>query len=143
MQSCLRQKYQQPTQLERRWYTSSCMGLLEVHPLLPWSQGRPLVRAGGGQSRMEVPSIGGARYVIAVTDMSTCYHTQAEESCNSICHIILSMPETHCPLTLHTDGSGKFFNALICGSTSRGFCILLHHHTPQSTTVSQSTFCTL
>jgi len=33
MQSCCHQKYQQPTWLERRWDTSSGMGLLEVHPL--------------------------------------------------------------------------------------------------------------
>jgi len=31
---------------------------------------------------LEVPSIGGACYVLAVTDVSTHYHTQAEEGCN-------------------------------------------------------------
>jgi len=34
-------------------------------------------------------------------------------------------------------------HASICGSMSRGFCILLHHHTPQSTTVLECFLCTL
>jgi len=29
---------------------------------------------------------------------------------DKLCHIILSITETHHPLTLHTDGGGKFFN---------------------------------
>jgi len=98
---------------------------------------------------VEVPSIGGACYVLAVTDMSTHYHWTAplrlkSDETDKLCHIILSMPETHRPLTLRTDGGGKFFNArLDLWLNEQGFCLLLHHHTPQSTKVSQSTFCAL
>jgi len=65
---------------------------------------------------VEVPSIGVACYVLAVTDVSTHYHWTAplrlkSDSTDKLCHIILSMPETHCPLTLRTDGGGEFFNA--------------------------------
>jgi len=65
---------------------------------------------------VEVPSIGGACYVLAVTDLSRCYHWTAplrlkSDATDKLCHIILSMPETHCPLTLHTEGGGEFFNA--------------------------------
>jgi len=67
---------------------------------------------------VEVPSIGGARYVLAVTDMSTRYHWTVplrlkSDATDKLHHIILSMPETHRPLNLRTDGSGKFFNACL------------------------------
>jgi len=50
---------------------------------------------------VEAPSIGGARYVQAVTDMSTRYHWTAplrlkSDATDKLCHIILSMLE---PLT--------------------------------------------
>jgi len=65
---------------------------------------------------VEVPSIDGACYVLAVTDVSTGYHWTASlrlksDATGRLCHIILSMPETHLPLTLHADGGGEFFNA--------------------------------
>jgi len=65
---------------------------------------------------VEVPSIGGTCYVLAVTDVSTRYHWTTplrlkSDAMDKLCHIILSMPETHRPLTLRTDGGGKFFNA--------------------------------
>jgi len=65
---------------------------------------------------VEVPSISGAHYVLAVTDVSTSYHWTTplrlkSDAMDKLCHIILSMPETHHPLTLCTDGSGEFFNA--------------------------------
>jgi len=65
---------------------------------------------------LEVPSIGGALYVLAVTDVSTRYHWTTplrlkSDAMDKLCHIILSMPETHSPLTLRTDGVGEFFNA--------------------------------
>jgi len=65
---------------------------------------------------LEVPSIGGARYVLAGTDVSTRYHWTAplrlkSDAMDKLCHIILSMPETHRHLTLRTDGGGEFFNA--------------------------------
>jgi len=67
---------------------------------------------------VEVPSIGGAHYVLALTGVSTCYHWTSplklkSDATDKICHIILSMPETHHPLTLHTDGGGEFFNACL------------------------------
>jgi len=54
--------------------------------------------------------------VLAVTDMSTCYHWTAplrlkSDGMDKLFHIILSMLETHRPLTLCTDGGGEFFNA--------------------------------
>jgi len=97
---------------------------------------------------VEVPSIGGAHYVLAVTDVSTCYHWTAplrlkSDAMDKLHHIILSMPETHRPLYALMVVVSSSIHPLICGLMSRGFCILLHHHTPQSTTVSQSTFCIL
>jgi len=67
---------------------------------------------------VEVPSIGGAHYVLAVTDLSTRYHWTAplrlkSDATDKLHHIILSMPETHRPLTLCTDGGGEFFNACL------------------------------
>jgi len=54
--------------------------------------------------------------VLAVTDVSTGYHWTTplrlkSDATDKLHHIILSMPETHHPLTLCTDGGGKFFNA--------------------------------
>jgi len=70
------------------------------------------------QSTVEVPSIGGALYMLAVTDVSTRYHWTTplrlkSDAMEKLCHIILSVPETHCPLTLRTDGGGEFFNACL------------------------------
>jgi len=67
---------------------------------------------------VEVPSIGGACYMLAGTDMSTRYHWTTplrlkSDAMDKLCHIILSMPETHPPLTLRTDGGGEFFNACL------------------------------
>jgi len=54
--------------------------------------------------------------VLAVTDVSTRYHWTTplrlkSDATDKLCYIILSMPETHRPLTLCTDGGGEFFNA--------------------------------
>jgi len=57
-------------------------------------------------------------HVTACSDVSTHYHWTTPlrlkgEAMDMLHHIILSMPETHHPLTLHTDGGGKFFNACL------------------------------
>jgi len=68
-----------------------------------------LARSSANLLKVEVPSIGGARYVLAVTDASTRNHWTAplrlkSDETDKLFHIILSMPETHHPLTLRTDG---------------------------------------
>jgi len=56
---------------------------------------------------VEVPSIGCAHYMLAVTDVSTRYHWTTpplrlkSDATDKLHHIILSMPETHCPHSMH------------------------------------------
>jgi len=87
-----------------------------------------------------------ACYVLAVTDVSTCYHWTIplrlkSDSTGKLCLIILSMPENPCPSTLCTDGGGKFFNTSLNLEQE-----ILHPpapYTSEYSSLSEQNLCTL